>query len=98
MAILVEEEKNGMNWIGFLVVLVIVGLIAASVYYLFFAPTPLIEVIAPPQFQSISQISSFDFNVSPITNSPIYQSLRQYVGPLEPAASDIGRANPFQPF
>lgn len=96
MAILVEG--NGQKGGRFKLLIIIVGAAAlvAGTYYLFFAPTPFIEVIVPTELESISKISEGGLNVTAVFNSPVYQSLRQYAAEVE--VGDLGRPNPFSPF
>lgn len=96
MAILVEEKNQGSGRFKVLLVVVIAALLIAGTYYLFFAPTPFIEVIVPSELESISKISESGLNATSILNSPVYQSLRQYAGDIE--IGEKGRPNPFSPF
>lgn len=95
MAILVEEKNQTGGRLKMLLVAAAAALVAGT-YYLFFAPTPFIEVIVPTELESISKISETGLNPSSLFNSPVYQSLRQYTGEVE--IGEVGRANPFQPF
>ena len=96
MAILVEEEKGMKGAFGVLIIAVIVILLGAATYYLFFAPTPLIEVVIPSGLKTVSRISESGLNTPAVFNSPVYKSLRQYVA--EPVLGEIGRSNPFSPW
>ena len=96
MAILVEEEKGRKGAFGVLIIAVIVILLGAATYYLFFAPTPLIEVVIPSGLKTVSRISESGLNTPAVFNSPVYKSLRQYVA--EPVLGEIGRSNPFSPW
>ncbi len=91
-----EEESKGRGPFGILTVILILIILGAGTYYLFFAPAPLIEVIVPSGLQSVSKIPEKGLNAPGIFNSPIYKSLRQYVA--EPAIGEIGRTNPFSPW
>ena len=95
MALVFGEEKKRSRLpylIGGGVVIVLIIL----TYYLFFAPAPLAEVVAPPEFESISRVSKVELNPNLITNNQVYQSLRRYVD--EPVVGEFGRPNPFAPF
>jgi flagellar basal body-associated protein FliL len=96
MAILVEEETGRKGTFGVLIIAVIVIFLGAATYYLFFAPTPLIEVVIPSKLKTVSRISESGLNTPAVFNSPVYRSLRQYV--TEPALGEIGRPNPFSPW
>ncbi|MDP3991564.1 MAG: hypothetical protein Q8P66_01505 [Candidatus Colwellbacteria bacterium] len=96
MAILVEEETGRKGVFGVFIIAAIVILLGAATYYLFFAPTPFIEVVIPSRLETVSKISESGFNTSAVFNSPVYRSLRQYVD--EPVLGEIGRPNPFSPW
>jgi len=96
MAILVEEETGRKGVFGVFIIAVIVILLGAATYYLFFAPTPLIEVVIPSGLKTVSRISESGLNTPAVFNSPVYKSLRQYVA--EPVLGEIGRSNPFSPW
>ena len=96
MAILVEEETGRKGVSGVFIIAVIITLLGAATYYLFFAPTPLIEVVIPSGLKTVSRISESGLNTPAVFNSPVYKSLRQYVA--EPVVGEIGRPNPFSPW
>jgi len=96
MAILVEEETGRKGISGVFIIAIIVILLGAATYYLFFAPTPLIEVVIPSGLKTVSRISESGLNTPAVFNSPVYKSLRQYVA--EPVLGEIGRSNPFSPW
>lgn len=91
-----EEGNKGRGPFKVLIIVLVLLALGAATYYLFFAPAPLIEVIVPSGLQSVTQISQEGLKASEIFNSPIYRSLRQYVG--EPEAGELGRPNPFSPW
>lgn len=91
-----EEESGGKGPFGLLALIVILIILGAGTYYLFFAPAPLIEVIVPSGLQSVSKIPTTGLTAPGIFNSPVYKSLRQYVA--EPVVGEIGRTNPFSPW
>ncbi len=99
MAILVEEETRKRGVFGGFIVVIIIILLGAATYYLFFAPTPLIEVVIPSGLKTVSTISESGLNTPAVFNSPVYKSLRQYVAePVAGEVGEIGRANPFSPW
>lgn len=99
MAILVEEETGRKGVFGVFIIAVIVILLGAATYYLFFAPTPLIEVVIPSGLKTVSKISEDGLNTSAVFDSPVYRSLRQYVAePVVGEVGEIGRSNPFEGF
>ncbi|MDE2099212.1 MAG: hypothetical protein KGL39_18305 [Patescibacteria group bacterium] len=100
MAIVVEEQQTqrGSNTVTILTVAaVIVGLFAAT-YFVFFSPAPLVESVLPGSVSSISQINNVNLDVTPLTDSPVYQMITATSGPGAPSVGTVGRPNPFQPF
>ncbi|MDP2735651.1 MAG: hypothetical protein Q8P12_05595, partial [bacterium] len=63
---------------------------------LFFAETPLIEVVVPPEVEDISELSRVDFSATDFSSDPVFTSLRRHVSEAE--AGPAGRENPFAPF
>lgn len=96
MAITFEEKKKGINWFVIAAVAVVLGLIGLAVYFLFFSPTPVIEVIVPRQLESVAEISEIQFDPSTVINSSSFRSLKNYTG--LPSAGQLGRENPFISF
>lgn len=93
MSIVVEEEKGGVGMgkiIAWIIILVIIG---ASAYYVFFAKPELIEITAPSNFKIINPLAKINLNPEEVVNSPDFQALKQYIG--VPVAGNTGRANPF---
>lgn len=93
---IIFEEQNRFNWKALLTVLAIVAVISVAVYYLFFVPVPVIEVIIPVSVKTASELSSAEFDPSVVVNSESFRSLRRYAG--EPSSKKIGRDNPFRKF
>jgi hypothetical protein len=95
MAILIEEEnKSGVGILGVLTWVLIIGAIAAAVYYVFFAQPQLVaKITAPVNFQNTQQLLKINVSPKDVIESPAFQSLKQYITPLQPSAG--GRANPF---
>jgi hypothetical protein len=95
MAIIVEEGKKT-NIFKMLIFVLVFALIFLGAYYLFFAPVPLVDVALNSDLRMISDVSKVDFDVSRVTDSPIFRSLKEYVLPSLP--TEAGRPNPFEPF
>ncbi len=96
MAILIEQKKSEMNWFAIGVTIFIIGFIVFALYYLFFAPTPGIEIVIPTELQSASRITSLQVDPSAVLNSRNFRLLRVYTG--LPSVGQVGRANPFLSF
>lgn len=96
MAIVVEEQKRGAgNAVSVVIWLVLLGVIGAAVYYIFFAQPDLVDVAAPapPNFARTEQIAKLTLNVEEILSDARFQDLQPYVTP--PETGTFGRANPF---
>ena len=93
MAIIIEEEKRKINWFALAVIILIIATIITATYYLFFAPTPLIERVAPARLQSLQELSHIRWQPEAIINNPNFQILKQYVNPIE--IGPVGNTDPF---
>ncbi|MDP3948483.1 MAG: hypothetical protein Q8Q17_00880 [bacterium] len=98
MAIIIEEKTNGSGIVTFLIWLAILGIITASVYYVFFKKPELVEFSASPPsaFKNIEQLSKISINSDQLINNPQFQALKQYI--TIPSPENVGRANPFSAF
>lgn len=93
MAIIIEEEKRKINWFALAVIILIIATIIVATYYLFFAPTPLIERVVPAPLQSLQELSNIRLQPETIVNNPKFQILKRYVNPIE--IGSVGKSNPF---
>lgn len=96
MAIIIEEEKKPIPWTSIIFVLIIVGVIGALSYYLFLAPSPGIEIIAPTALKEASQILSSPLDVPTVINHKVFKILQSIIPPV--TVSGLGRENPFSSF
>ncbi|MBU2101686.1 hypothetical protein KKH05_03140 [Patescibacteria group bacterium] len=87
------DNKNLMNIVGVVVVIMLLGL---GTYLLFFAPEPFVEVVAPTELESVSELSSVSLNDSALKDDPVYNLLENKVEGVEPG--EAGRDNPFARF
>ncbi len=94
MAIVFEQKRKPVNWIGLLSATFGILFLIFAVYYLFFAPSPKLEAVLPAPLERASQISELEF-IEPtiIINDPNFRKLQNYAGP--PGVGTLGRANPF---
>ncbi len=76
-------------------ILVILVVLGAAAYFLFFAEAPAFDYIAPASLQQAAQLSSFDLEPSAILESPEFRNLRKING--LPTGGTFGRENPFLP-
>jgi hypothetical protein len=93
MALIIEQNRRSVNWFGILVFLFLLAVIFGGGYFLFFGPTPAIEIIAPVQLESAERISEVKFDAGKIIESPVLKTFREY-GTV-PGVGSLGRPNPF---
>ena len=96
MAIVLEERKKGVNWFVILVFLFLFVVVIAGGYFLFFASTPGIEIVAPSILRSTSNIAEIELDPSQVISHPTLKRLRQYGG--LPSVGSLGRTNPLLSF
>ncbi len=95
MAILFEQARS-FPWfrIG-LFALILITLFTLT-YFLFFAPTPRIDVVLPPPLERIGDVSQIEFiDLVSVTSSDAFRRLRRYEQPI--GVGNPGRENPFLP-
>lgn len=96
MAIVVEEGEKKNNLLGILGWIVFLGIIAAAVYYLFFAQPQLVVIPSTGTIGTIAPITQAAASPSAVMQSPAFQSLRSTITlptPQGPAA--VSRPDPF---
>lgn len=98
MAIVVEQERTArFGFVKIILWLIILAVIVAAVYYLFFKrPDTIPELITPSAFQNTSSLSKINLNPETVIQHPVFRSLREHAPPFP--TSTPGRANPFAPF
>lgn len=84
-----------MNWFAVSVFVFLLAVIVGGGYYLFFSPTPGIEVIAPLPLASAEDLAQAKLDVAGILNNPVLKGLRQYGS--APGVGSVGKRNPFAP-
>jgi|SRR6185437_1752671 len=96
MAIIVEEEKRKSN-IGMIVGwVVILGIVGAAVYYVFFAAPELIEIPATGALSTIAPIAQVSLHPEDVINSAGFTALKPGIpNPTSTGPSAVGRTNPF---
>ncbi len=94
MAILIEEEKKKINWFALLGILIVVGILFAAVYYLFFINPSSIEIIVPHSLKNLEQVDQIKFNPAEILDNPVLRNLSPKAAPITPEPAF--NSNPFQ--
>ncbi len=96
MAIIVDEGEKKGNVLGIFGWLIFLGIVAATVYYVFFAQPQLVPVTASGSLSAIAPIAQLALHPESVVQGPAFQSLVSSVPlptPQGPAA--VGRSNPF---
>ena len=97
MAIVIEEERkqSASALIGAVMWIIMLGVIGAAIYYVFFTKPDLVELAVPAEFANTAQISKIDLKPEEVLSNPAFRGLKQYITPA--LRSDTGRPNPFLP-
>lgn len=96
MAIVVEEGEKRTNLLGIIGWLVFLGIVAAAIYYVFFAQPELVVITSSGNLSTIAPIANTSIHPDSVIKSSAFQSLTSTVPlptPQGPAA--VGRTNPF---
>lgn len=96
MALVVEEEKKPTNWVAIASIAVVIIILFAGSYLLFFKKPELIDVVSPGSLSDLNKISKITFNPEEVVSDPVFKSLRQFGGSVSTLMP--GRSNPFKPF
>ncbi len=78
MAIVLEEEKKRINWFVVGIVLVILAVSAAAVYYLFVVNPASVEVIVPAGLKNLKETVQIKFDPQEISENPAIKKLQKY--------------------
>lgn len=70
MAILIEKEKMKINWFALLGVIIVISILAATVYYMFFINPSSIDVVIPHRLKTLEQVEQIKFNPMEIIDNP----------------------------
>jgi len=97
MAIVVEGQKDKNILLQVVAIGGVVLLLVIGTYYIFFKNPPFVNVIVPPELETISKFSDVDISPEIITELELYLSLVDHVG--KPVINGFGgRDNPFARF
>lgn len=104
MAILIEEEKRPVNWVGIATGLLVAAGLFGGVYYFFFTQPEKIDVLLPGSIKDISVISSSTKNFDPRSildpntgsrDAKVFSLLNNFATKL--IYPNPGKTNPFKP-
>lgn len=95
MAIRINKPKQEGRLGKFITFLVVIGIILASAYALFFAPTPAFDYIASPELQRNRQLSTFNLDPEEIISREDFRALRRFDVNL--GQGSFGKVNPLVP-
>ena len=96
MAVVLEQQKRKTNWFAVVVFIFILAVILGLAYFLFFAPTPGIEIIAPSQLEEAAGLAELELDSNKLISDPVLKSLKQYG--TQPSIGVLGKDNPFVGF
>ena len=95
MAIVIEEEKREINWYALIIAVVVIAVIGATVYFLFFIKPELAEVVVPNRLKELPEIVKIKLNQADVfENSFVKNNLNKYVEPI--ISEGAYNSNPFQ--
>jgi hypothetical protein len=95
MALIIEQTRRSVNWFGIFVFIFLLFVIVGGGYFLFFGPTPAIEILAPVELNAAQNIADIKLDAGKIIESPVLKSFQQYG--TAPGVGNLGRSNPFLP-
>lgn len=93
MAIIVNSRNSRSGIVAFLIWLVLILVVVAGAYYVFFKRPELVPISAPPGFEEARRISKIRLNSREVLDNPKFRALRFYITPSQPAS--FGKSNPF---
>lgn len=96
MAIIVEEGKKKTNILGFAAWLVFLVIVAAAVYYIFFAQPQIVALPTTGTLNTIAPIADLSLDPQAVVGGAAFQTLHATI--TEPSPSGpvgVGRPDPF---
>lgn len=93
MALIIEQNRRRVNWFGIFVFLFFLIVIFGGGYFLFFGPTPAIEILSPIQLDSAERIAEVKLDAETIMENSVLKNFREYG--TAPGVGSLGRSNPF---
>lgn len=97
MAIILEQEKKSLPIATIATIVLIAGIVLASVYYLFINKPEVVNIIIPTATKQITEIARAGFSPEELLESPGFTRLKIHTGMPTPAEGTVGKANPFAP-
>ncbi len=94
MAIIFEEEKKKINWFAIGIILAILAVLAAAVYYLFIVNPASVEVIVPAGLKNLKETVQIKFDPQEIFENPVVKNLQKYEPSITPEPAF--NPNPFR--
>jgi len=96
MAIIVEEGEKKTNLLGIIGWLVFLGIVAAAVYYVFFAQPELVVIPSSGNLGTIAPIAQTGIQPDSVIQSTAFEALTSTVPlPTPQGPVSVGRPNPF---
>ncbi len=95
MAIVIEETKQRTSFVPIFTWIIIIGVIVAASYYIFFTEPASVDFVIPIEFQDTTELSTKKLDRASIDSDPIFGTLEPRITP--PSEARTGRSNPFLP-
>ena len=96
MAIIVEEGRKKTNLLGIAGWIVFLGILGASIYYIFFTNPELVVLPASGTLSTIAPIANIKLDPQSIVGGSQFQSLQSTIAlPTPQGPTLVGRADPF---
>ena len=96
MAIVVEEGEKKTNLFTIVGWLVFLGIIAAAVYYVFFAQPQLVVIPSTGTIGTIAPVTQAAVDPDTVIQNSTFQTLRSTITlPTPQGPASVGRADPF---
>ena len=98
MAIIVQQDKEPINWFSVISWAIVIGVIFVSGYYLFFVRPPFVEFVLPIKLVETATLAKIKFDPSFLIESEVFKVLEKGEYGKVVVPSDLGRDNPFLNF
>jgi hypothetical protein len=96
MAIIVEEGEKKTNIFAIIGWVIFLGIVLATVYYVFFAQPQLVVIPSTGSLNAIAPITQVALHPDAVIQNPEFQALHSTVTlPTAQGPAPVGRTNPF---
>ncbi|MDE2079657.1 MAG: hypothetical protein KGI73_04735 [Patescibacteria group bacterium] len=96
MAILLEERRPRVNFLSIFSWIVVLAILVAAAYYIFFKNPEAIPFATPQAFEQTQGLSQVSVTPASLIGSKTFQALKDFGVPI--STDNLGRQNPFVSF